>query len=198
MEYLILLSMGFLAAITPGPDIFYVLREGLCKGKVAALWAVFGILSGNIIYLGLVAIGVGVVGKNLYFQLVVGTVGGLYLLNIAKVVFYDKPTLNSSCNNLEGFKVYKEALLLNLSNPKAMIFFAVIVTPFMGKSILLSLFFLFVGISLAFFVTAFVASSFNIKETLLIAINKIASVIFVAFAIGLFSSAYRAYLLLLQ
>jgi threonine/homoserine/homoserine lactone efflux protein len=158
----------------------------------------FGILSGNIIYLGLVAIGVGVVGKNLYFQLVVGTVGGLYLLNIAKVVFYDKPTLNSSCNNLEGFKVYKEALLLNLSNPKAMIFFAVIVTPFMGKSILLSLFFLFVGISLAFFVTAFVASSFNIKETLLIAINKIASVIFVAFAIGLFSSAYRAYLLLLQ
>jgi threonine/homoserine/homoserine lactone efflux protein len=40
MEYFILLSMGFLAAITPGPDIFYVLREGLCKGKVAALWAV--------------------------------------------------------------------------------------------------------------------------------------------------------------
>jgi threonine/homoserine/homoserine lactone efflux protein len=193
MDYLILLTIGFFAAITPGPDIFYVLRQGLCKGKASALWAVFGILVGNIIYLVLVGIGIGSFGKSLYFQIVVGVLGGVYLLNIAKSIYLEKPKFQKSCDNLDRFKIFKEALLLNLSNPKAMIFFAVIVTPFMGKSTILSLSSLFAGISLAFIIAALLSSVININNRLLMAINKIASILFVAFAIGLFSSAYKAF-----
>jgi len=194
MEYLILATVGFLAAITPGPDIFYVLRQGLCKGRVPAFWAVFGILSGNILYLTLVGVGLGIIGKNLYFQAIVGLFGGLYLLNIARAIYNDKPSFERSCDKLNGFKIYKEALLLNLSNPKAMIFFAVIVTPFMTSSTLLSLISLFIGIALAFIITAFFASIIDIKESVLTIINKLASILFLFFAIGLFVSSYKAFM----
>jgi len=193
MEYLILATIGFLAAITPGPDIFYVLRQALCKGRVSAFWAVFGILSGNVLYLTLVGVGLGIVGKSLYFQLIVGILGGLYLLNIAWAVFNDKPTFNKSCNSLDGFKIYKEALFLNLSNPKAMIFFAVVVTPFMTTSTILSLISLFIGIAAAFIFTAIFASFIEIKESVLVIINKLASILFLFFAIGLFANAYKAF-----
>jgi threonine/homoserine/homoserine lactone efflux protein len=193
MDYLILATMGFIAAITPGPDIFYVIRQGLCKGKIPAYWAVFGILSGNIIYLLLVAIVGSTLSKNLYFQLIIGFLGAIYLFKIAYLIFNDTPNLDKSCDNFKGFKIYKEALLLNLSNPKAMIFFAVVITPFMAKSILLSLASLFIGISLAFLISAFISSKIDLKESLLIAINKTASILFVGFAILLLNSAYKAF-----
>ncbi len=30
MEYIILITVGFIAALTPGPDIFYIVRQGIC------------------------------------------------------------------------------------------------------------------------------------------------------------------------
>jgi len=75
MEYAILASMGFFAALTPGLDIFYVIRQGLCKGRVCAFLAVAGILTGNIVYLSLVGIGLGSLGHNSYFQMIMGVAG---------------------------------------------------------------------------------------------------------------------------
>lgn len=194
MEYLILASVGFVAAITPGPDIFYVVQNAICKGRSAALWAVFGILTGNIVYLSLVGLGLGAIGQNSYFQFIVGVFGGFYLLKIAYLIFNDKPSITKSCDSYKKGAIYKEALFLNLSNPKAMLFFAVIVAPFMGKSLYISLISLFIGIAAAFFTAAFVASLFNINQKVLIAINKISSLIFVFFSISLFITAYKALL----
>jgi len=194
LEYLILASIAFIAAITPGPDIFYVIRNGLCKGKNAALIATAGILFGNLIYLSLVGFGLWKIGQNNYFQLILGVIGGLYLLKIAYLIFNDKPKLELSCNNLEKFAIFKEALFLNLSNPKAMLFFAVIIAPFLGKNLILSLFVLFLAISSAFITSAIISSKINLSERLLIYINKIASIVFVFFAISLFIGAYKAYI----
>jgi threonine/homoserine/homoserine lactone efflux protein len=194
LDYLILISIGFIAAITPGPDIFYVIRNGLCKGKNAALIATLGILCGNILYLTLVGLGLWKIGQNGYFQLILGVIGGLYLLKVAFFIFKDKPKLNLSCNNLDKFAIFKEALFLNLSNPKAMIFFAIIVAPFMGKSLILSLIALFLAIASAFLLSAIISSKIKINEKILVYINKIASIVFVFFAISLFINAYEAYI----
>jgi len=192
MEYFLLASMGFFAAITPGPDIFYIVRQAMCRGFKIAIIAIFGILFGNIIYLTLVGLGLGSIGKNSYFQAVVGFLGALYLIRIAYLIYKDKPHIDKECINLNRFNLFKEALLLNLSNPKAMIFFAVVITPFLTKNVMFSLASLFVGIALAFIVSAFVASIFNIKESLLIVINKVSSFIFIFFAIILLKTAYEA------
>ena len=192
MDYLILAIVGFIAALTPGPDIFYVIKQGLCNGKESALKAIAGILTGNIIYLTLVGIGLGSIGKNPYFQFIVGFFGGVYLIKIAFLSFKEKVKLNiDKCEKIKN--IYKEALFLNLSNPKAMIFFAVIVTPFLSKNIMLSLLVLFLGISTAFSTAALVSSKIQLEEKILNIINKIAGILFFFFAFKLFMIAFEAF-----
>jgi len=176
--------IGFIAAITPGPDVFYVIKEGLCRGIKTALTAVAGILTGNIIYLSLVAFGLSKIGQNIYFQTIIGLFGSIYLFRISFLVFKEKIHLEKSCKNSSD--IYKEALFLNLSNPKAMIFFAVIVTPFMSKNIMFSCMSLFIGISLAFILAAVVSAKANIQDKYLNIINKLASALFFAFGVKLF------------
>ena len=184
MDYLILAFIGFIAALTPGPDIFYVIKQGLCNGRESSFKAVLGILSGNIIYLTLVGIGLGSIGKNSYFQFIVGLFGSIYLLKIALLSFKEKIKLKIDKCKIKN--IYKEALFLNLSNPKAIIFFAVIVTPYIQKSVLLSLGSLFIGISSAFILAALISSKITLEEKILNFINKTAALLFLFFAIKLF------------
>jgi threonine/homoserine/homoserine lactone efflux protein len=189
LEYFILAGIGFIAALTPGPDIFYVIRQGLCSGLKNALIAVSGILSGNIIYLSLVALGLSSFGKNIYFQIIIGIIGSIYLFKISFAVFKEKVHLDLVCKKSRD--IYKEALLLNLSNPKAMIFFAVIIAPFMSKNIMLSCVSLFFGICLAFVFGAVVSSKIKIKDKWLNIINKFAAVLFFFFGVKLLIFAVK-------
>ena len=191
MDYLILTFVGFVAALTPGPDIFYVIKQGLCNGRKNAFLAVLGILSGNIVYLTLVGIGLSKVGQNPYFQMIIGFLGGIYLLKISYLTFKEKVKIDKTCEISKN--IYKEALFLNLSNPKAMIFFAIIVAPFLSKNIMLSLFVLFFGISLAFITAAFISSKINLEEKILNIINKIASLVFLFFAVKLFIISFESF-----
>ena len=191
MEYLTLAVVGFFAALTPGPDIFFVIKEGLVRRSLAFI-AVFGILCGNVIYLTLVAFGLNKIGENLYFQFIVGVVGGVYLLKISYFTFRENVYLKMD-NKIYSFKeTFKRALFLNLSNPKAMLFFVAIITPFMGDNLLLSVVSLFIGISSAFLLAAFISSKIKIKEKVLNIINKVSSIIFFFFSIKLFIYAYDA------
>jgi threonine/homoserine/homoserine lactone efflux protein len=183
LEYLVLAGIGFVAALTPGPDIFYVIRQGLCNGIKNSLIAVSGILTGNIVYLGLVALGLDSIGKNIYFQIIVGIFGSIYLLKISIAVFKEKVHLDLVCKSSKD--IYKEALLLNLSNPKAMIFFAVIIAPFVSKNIMLSCVSLFFGIAFAFILGAVFSSKIHIKDKWLNIINKFAGILFLFFGIKL-------------
>ncbi|NPA11065.1 MAG: LysE family translocator [Epsilonproteobacteria bacterium] len=188
-DYIILFAVGFIAALTPGPDMFYILRHSVCYGKDTALRAVWGILAGNLVYLSLVGFGISQIGENPLFQFVVGVFGGVYLLRIAAAVYKENAEFDPTCEIKKN--VFKEALIINLSNPKAMIFFTVILTPFLTKNVVLSLFSLFLGIAGAFLLLAFGGSRFEVKN--LEVINKIAAVLFLFFAIKLLYTAFLVY-----
>ena len=187
MDLLLLFFIGFTAALTPGPDIFYIVSQGLCNGRKSALLATLGILSGNLIYLLLVFFGLWKIGQNPYFQIVVGLLGGIYLIKIAIQLFKATPTLQIGCQN-DG-STYLQALLINLSNPKALIFFAIIITPYLGN--LASFLALFTGIASAFFSAALASSKIELEERLLALINKIAALLFILFAMKLFYLSYE-------
>ena len=127
MDFFLLFSIGFTAALTPGPDIFYIVSQGLCNGQKSALLATLRILSGNLIYLLLVFVGLRKIGQNPYFQIVASIAGGLYLIKIAIELFNTTPPLR--LGSQKESSIYLQALLINLSNPKALIFFAIIITP---------------------------------------------------------------------
>jgi threonine/homoserine/homoserine lactone efflux protein len=194
MEYLLLATVGFIAALTPGPDIFYIIKTALTRGKNASFLAVLGVLSGNIIYLTLVALGLAAVGKTPLFQFIVGLFGAIYLIRVAVVIFNEKPELSKALlDSSSRLSIYRDGLLVNLSNPKAIIFFGVVITPFISKSITLSLGSLFFGIAVAFFMAGYFASSIEITPRVLKGVNRVSALIFLFFSFKLLITAYDAY-----
>ncbi len=196
MTYLILAFIGFIAALTPGPDIFFIIRNGLCYGLKEAILATIGILTGNLIYLFLVYIGLSIVGNNPYFQFIIGIFGAVYLLRISILIFKEKVRLNNSCTMKKNS--YLQGLFLNLSNPKAMLFFSIVITPFLGKNIKISLLALFSGIALAFFIASVISSKIELKEKSLNLVNKVIAIIFFIFSLKLFLLAYESFFILFK
>ena len=88
---------------------------------------------------------------------------------------------------------YLKGLIINLSNPKAIIFFSVIVAPYMNKSTLLNLALLFAGLNSAFLSVMIVASCFHhlITNRLFDIIDKLCAVVFAGFGIALFVMAFQ-------
>lgn len=87
---------------------------------------------------------------------------------------------------------YLKALLINLSNPKAMLFFSVIVAPFIQTNLAVSLFVLFCGLSSAFLSVLLLATFCRhiIQDRIFHIIDKVCAFLFVGFALLLLYHAY--------
>lgn len=172
---IMLFAVGFIGAITPGPDMLLVARNTILFGAKRALIVLGGIAFGWIFYLGIIYFGLTHLLSNAYSQITLGVLGGLYLgyigINILRTR-YDKdcdtstdsalatlsakPNDNATKSSLDSKKsdskpdTFLRGLVVNLSNPKAILFFGVVVTQFIGKDLALSIAVLFASLVSAF------------------------------------------------
>lgn len=187
-------------AITPGPDILLTLRTALKHGFFASFRTLCGIATGWLIYLAVLYFGFAHILKGDLAQIALGIFGGIYLFYLAFLLFRTKQNdidfsdssyeSNSRKSRTGG---YLKGLIINLSNPKAIIFFSVIVAPFMEKNLALNLVLLFLGLNSAFLSVMIVASYFRhlITNKLFDIIDKLCAVVFVGFGIALFAMAFQ-------
>lgn len=187
-------------AITPGPDILLTLRTALKHGFFASFRTLCGIATGWLIYLAVLYFGFAHILKGDLAQIALGIFGGIYLFYLAFLLFRTKQNdidfsdssheSNSRKSHTGG---YLKGLIINLSNPKAIIFFSVIVAPFMEKNLALNLVLLFLGLNSAFLSVMIVASYFRhlITNKLFDIIDKLCAVVFVGFGIALFAMAFQ-------
>ena len=187
-------------AITPGPDILLTLRTALKHGFFASFRTLCGIATGWLIYLAVLYFGFAHILKGDLAQIALGIFGGIYLFYLAFLLFRTKQNdidfsdssyeSNSRKSRTGG---YLTGLIINLSNPKAIIFFSVIVAPFMEKNLALNLVLLFLGLNSAFLSVMIVASYFRhlITNKLFDIIDKLCAVVFVGFGITLFAMAFQ-------
>lgn len=192
--------IAFLVAITPGPDILLTLRTALKHGFFASFRTLCGIATGWLIYLAVLYFGFAHILKGDLAQIALGIFGGIYLFYLAFLLFRTKQNdidfsdssyeSNSRKSRTGG---YLKGLIINLSNPKAIIFFSVIVAPFMEKNLALNLVLLFLGLNSAFLSVMIVASYFRhlITNKLFDIIDKLCAVVFVGFGIALFAMAFQ-------
>ncbi len=157
-EFFTLFIIGFVAAGTPGPDILLIIRTAIFKGVKPAFLVLLGILTGNFIILAIVYFGLGFIASSQIFVLTVQGVGGLYLLYISYQIFKHRNESIEVKN--EKIQVgFKDGLIINLSNPKAILFFTVIITPFLhGDFLELKILSLALGIWSVFVLTIFLAN----------------------------------------
>lgn len=218
---IMLFAVGFIGAITPGPDMLLVARNTILFGPKRALIVLGGIAFGWIFYLSVIYFGLTHLLSNSYSQIALGVLGGLYLgyigVNILRTR-YDKTCdkSNADCalatfeldakqnhnaakSSLDSKKstpdTFLRGLVVNLSNPKAILFFGVVVTQFIGKDLALSIAVLFASLVSAFVCVVVVSSYFRkfITYKVFFYIDKLSAVLFLGFALSLFYHAFCVY-----
>jgi len=129
-----LLIMAGMAA-TPGPANLFALATGLAKGPRAGLWGVFGMNVASLVWFVFAALGLGVL-MRLYptaFSLL-AILGGLYLAWLGFKAL--RAALSKETQGFElagqaaGSNPFKDGFLVQISNPKALLFFTAVLPPF--------------------------------------------------------------------
>jgi threonine/homoserine/homoserine lactone efflux protein len=135
--WLLFLVMEGALSLSPGPAVFYVASQGV-RGAERALPATLGILSANAIYFTLSATSLGaLVAASARFFTVVKWAGAAYLVYLAWKALRTAPRdsdvalASPATVPMPGRQqIYMGALSLQLSNPKALLFFLALLPQF--------------------------------------------------------------------
>ncbi|WP_423819593.1 LysE family translocator [Salinimicrobium sp. TIG7-5_MAKvit] len=127
-ELIAFLAAAVLLTLSPGPDIIYVLVQGMTNGKKHGIVTALGLVSGIIVHTSLVAFGISAIIKqseNLF--LMIRLLGAAYLFYLAWKVYKSDSTITVKAPAAEQKKklaaLFKRGFLMNVLNPKVAIFF---------------------------------------------------------------------------
>jgi threonine/homoserine/homoserine lactone efflux protein len=131
-DLLVFLTAALLLNLTPGNDMMFVLGQSLKGGPARGIAASFGIATGSLIHLCLVALGVAVLLKDnpMVFE-VIRWAGVVYLLWIAwKTLTGPGPTQTDVDVKGSSLRAWRDGTLVNLLNPKVIVFMFAFLPPF--------------------------------------------------------------------
>ncbi|WP_423998403.1 LysE family translocator [Maribacter sp. IgM3_T14_3] len=130
MNYDILLAFSvatFVLSLSPGPDNIFVLIQSISNGKKQGLAVVAGLMSGCLVHTTLLAFGVSAVIKdNPTIFTGIKVFGAAYLLYLAIMVYRGGDAIaieGESKNKKSLYALYKQGFIMNVFNPKVIIFF---------------------------------------------------------------------------
>jgi threonine/homoserine/homoserine lactone efflux protein len=120
-------------AIAPGPDVLYVLAKGMAQGRRSALIAAAGFCSGLSIHTAASACGLSalLVASATAFT-VVKLLGAAYLVYLGVRAILSRGLISLPANHvaLSGRKIFGQAFLMNVLNPKVALFFLAFLPQF--------------------------------------------------------------------
>ena len=121
------LTASILLTLSPGPDIIYVLVQGMTNGRNHGIVTALGLVTGIIIHTSLVAFGVSaVIRESDSVFLAIKIFGALYLFYLAYKVYRSDGSIEVDSGEVRKrnyFSLYKQGFLMNVLNPKVAIFF---------------------------------------------------------------------------
>ncbi len=121
-------------SLTPGPGVFSSISSGLHHGFRLGLWNGVGMQAANLIVVGVVALGLGalLLASEMLFS-VVKWLGVAYLIYLGVVTWRARPTgfeADRDDHAHTAREVFGRGFLVNITNPKGIIFFAAILPQF--------------------------------------------------------------------
>ncbi len=126
-------AMAVLAA-SPGPAFFILISRSMSSGAIAGAGVLAGVIVGDVVFLILALLGVSAVSQALgSLFIVVKLFGGAYIIWLGIKMWRQKPIAPDAVKiaDKRGFsKGFTEGLAVNLTNPKAIIFFAALLPTF--------------------------------------------------------------------
>lgn len=127
------LAMAILAA-TPGPAFFVLMSRAMANGVKAGAGVLTGVIIADVIFLVLALLGMSAISQAMGEMFVlVKLVGGAYIVFLGYKMWMQKPVDPDEVGQSNGrgyFSSLLEGLVVNLTNPKAIIFFAALLPTF--------------------------------------------------------------------
>jgi threonine/homoserine/homoserine lactone efflux protein len=122
----IFVATSFLLAVTPGPDILYVLTRGMTQGRKAALSAAAGFSLGNIAHTAFA-----VAGLSAVLMSSAAAFAAIKYAGAAYLIYIGWKTLRSGAAHLENGNgkilspkaIFIQSITANILNPKVALFF---------------------------------------------------------------------------
>lgn len=134
--WLAFLLAAILIAVSPGPGAATSMSVGLRHGYLAALRAIFGLQSALVIQLSIVGAGLGaLLATSATAFNVMKFLGAAYLIYIGIQKWRDIPQAIDSENlAVPPSGLFVQGLLVNLTNPKAIVFIAALTPQFIDPA----------------------------------------------------------------
>lgn len=122
-------------SLSPGPAVMMVVAYGISRGWRTSLFVTLGILSGNAFYFALSATGIGsVILASPGLFTAIKWAGAAYLVYLGLSAIFGRPS-PITISRIEGKpqsgrRIYANALMLQLTNPKTLLMFVAILPQF--------------------------------------------------------------------
>lgn len=126
--------------LAPGPDILYLLTKSLSDGAKAGIILACGLVSGIVFHTTLVMVGVAAfIKSSATAMFLLKIFGAAYLLFLAFGAFKSartgkKISLSRAGGKFSSAALYKRGILMNVLNPKVLLFFLAFLPQFIDVS----------------------------------------------------------------
>ncbi|MDR1007851.1 MAG: LysE family translocator [Campylobacteraceae bacterium] len=126
-------------ALAPGPDILFVITQGVTRGAKAAITLACGLSFGIIVHTALAALGVSVIFKTsptAFFILKI--IGAAYLFYLSYQAFVHRDEIvriktEKNRKNLSAKGLFIRGFFMNVLNPKVILFFLALFPQFVRE-----------------------------------------------------------------
>ncbi|MDQ6756518.1 MAG: LysE family translocator [Bacteroidota bacterium] len=136
-HYEVFLLAAIMLNLTPGNDTIYILSRSIAQGRKAGIMSVLGIGTGSLIHTMLATIGLSlIIAKSPVLFNIIKYAGAAYLFYIGIRMIFSKSSvikLKSVANKKQN-KIYLQAVITNVLNPKVALFFISFLPQFINPS----------------------------------------------------------------
>lgn len=126
-------------SLTPGNDTIFILSKSIAQGKKAGIISVLGIGTGSIIHTILAALGLSfIIAKSIVLFTLIKYIGAIYLIYIGFKMLFEKTLFRNEEGHVKTInyrKIYKDALITNVLNPKVALYFIALLPQFVRPNI---------------------------------------------------------------
>jgi len=159
-QLLMIVSVTFLAMVSPGPDMVLVVRNTFVAGRRAGLQTAMGILSGNLVHITYCVLGIGwLITQSVVAFSALKYAGDAYLIYLG-IMSIRSGSRTLDTNHIEGVRPnrtgFAQGFVNNLLNPKGTLFYLGVFTMVMSAvtppSVVLLLVFSMMLVSASFWV----------------------------------------------
>ncbi len=136
-NFVIFFAASWALIITPGPDIFYVITQGVAHGKKAGILSAVGVTLGILVHTLFAALGLAIILQTSAIAfLIVKFAGAGYLiyLGIKSIIDRSQLLLNNRKPPGTSKKIFIQGIMTNVLNPKVALFFLAFLPQFVNPT----------------------------------------------------------------